>query len=74
MWCLGTWFSSRLSSGRFAVGLNDHKGLYHPKWFYDSMKCGRAWKPVNRNFNKEQNLEESKIIIYPDKISLADSG
>jgi len=37
MWYLRTWFNSGLGSVRFVVGLNDRKGLFQPKWFYDSI-------------------------------------
>ena len=37
MWHLGTWFSGGLGSGRFTVGLDDLKGLFQPKQFYDSI-------------------------------------
>ena len=37
MWCLGTWFSGGLGSARLTVGLDDLKGLFQPKLFYDSM-------------------------------------
>ena len=38
MWHLGTWFSGGLGSVRFMVGLDDLKGLFQPKRFYDSMR------------------------------------
>ena len=31
------WFSGGLGSVRFVVGLEDLKGLFHPKWFYDCL-------------------------------------
>ena len=37
MWCLGTWFSGGLGSVTFKVGLDDLKGLFQPKLFYESM-------------------------------------
>jgi len=37
MQCSGTWFSGGLGSARLMVGLDDLKGLFHPKWFYDSV-------------------------------------
>ena len=37
MWCLGTWFSGGLGSIRLTLGLDDLKGPFQPKWFYDSM-------------------------------------
>lgn len=37
MWCLRTWFSDWLGSDRLTVGLDDHGGLFKPKWFCDSM-------------------------------------
>ncbi|KAK4815132.1 hypothetical protein QYF61_017573, partial [Mycteria americana] len=37
MWCLGTWFSGGLGSARLTVGLDDLKGLFQSKQFYDSM-------------------------------------
>jgi len=37
MWCLGTQFSGVLGSVRLTVGLNDLRGPFQPKWFYDSM-------------------------------------
>lgn len=39
MWmcCLETWFSGGLDSARLTIGLDDHKDLFWPKWFYDSM-------------------------------------
>ena len=36
MWHLWTWFSGGLGSVRFMVGLDDLKGLFQPKWLYDS--------------------------------------
>ena len=36
MWCLGTWLSGGLGSVRLTVGLDDLKGLFQPKQFYDS--------------------------------------
>ena len=36
MWCLGTWFSGGLGSAGLTVGLDDLKGLFQPKRFYDS--------------------------------------
>jgi len=41
MWCLGTWSSGGLGTVRFVVGL-DLKGLFQPKWFYDSI-CVHVW-------------------------------
>ena len=38
MWCLGTWFSGGLGSVRFTVGLDDLKGIFEPKRFYDSLR------------------------------------
>ncbi|KAK4830495.1 hypothetical protein QYF61_011408 [Mycteria americana] len=35
MWCLGTWCSGGLGSVRLMVGLDDLKGLFQPKRFYD---------------------------------------
>lgn len=32
---LGTWFSGELSSAELMVRLNDLKGLFQPKQFYD---------------------------------------
>ena len=51
MWCLGTWFSGGLGSARLKVGLDDLKGLFQPKQFYDSMDgaspCLPAdWSPI----------------------------
>lgn len=37
MRCLGTWFSSGLGSVRLIVGLNDPKGLFQTKRFYNSV-------------------------------------
>ena len=37
MWHLGTWFSGGVGSVRLSVGLNDLKGLFQSKLFYDSM-------------------------------------
>jgi len=37
MWHAGTWFSGRLGSVRFMVGLDDLQGLFQLKYFYDSM-------------------------------------
>jgi len=37
MWCLGTWFSDGLGSARFVIGLDDLKGLFQHKRFYDSV-------------------------------------
>ena len=37
MWHLGMWFSGGLGSVRVMVGLNDIKGLFQPKLFYDSI-------------------------------------
>jgi len=37
VWCLGMWFSGGLGGVRLMVGLNDLKGLFHPKRFYDSL-------------------------------------
>ncbi|KAK4811143.1 hypothetical protein QYF61_019774 [Mycteria americana] len=37
MKCLGTWYSGGLGSARLTVGLDDLKGLFQPKRFYDSM-------------------------------------
>ena len=37
MWHLGTWFGGGLGSVTLVVGLHDLKGLFQPKWFYDSM-------------------------------------
>ena len=37
MWHLGTWFSGGLGRIRFMTRLNDLKGLFQTKWFYDSM-------------------------------------
>jgi len=37
MWHLGTWFSGGLGSVRLTVGLDDFKGLFQPKRFYDCM-------------------------------------
>lgn len=34
---LGTWFSGGLGSATLMVGLDDLKGLFHPKQFDDSM-------------------------------------
>ncbi|KAK4832564.1 hypothetical protein QYF61_024064 [Mycteria americana] len=38
MWCSGTWFSGGLGSVGFMVGLDDLKGLFQPKRFYDSKR------------------------------------
>jgi len=38
MWHLGTWFSGGLGSVRFTVGLDDLKGLFQPKLFYDYLR------------------------------------
>ena len=38
MWCLGTWFSGGLGSVTLMVGLDDLKGLFQPKRFYDSVR------------------------------------
>ena len=40
MWHLGTWFSGGLGSARVMVGLDDLKGLFQPKRFYDSVFSG----------------------------------
>lgn len=37
MWYLGTWVSGGLVSARLTVALNDFKGLFLPKQFYDPM-------------------------------------
>lgn len=37
IWCFGTQFSGGFSSVRLMVGLNDLRGLFQPKYFYDSM-------------------------------------
>lgn len=37
MWCLGTWFSGALGSAGLTVELEDPKGLFQPKRFYDSV-------------------------------------
>ena len=37
MWRLGTWFRGGLGSVRLMVGLDDLKGLFQPKRFYESM-------------------------------------
>jgi len=37
MCCLGSWFSGGLGSVRLTVGLDDLKGLFQPKQFYDSI-------------------------------------
>jgi len=34
------WFSGRLGSARFTVGLDDLKDLFQPKQFYDSIHYG----------------------------------
>jgi len=36
MWYLGIWFSGGLGSVRLMVGLNDLKGPFQSKWFYNS--------------------------------------
>lgn len=38
MWLLSIWVSGGFSSIRFTVEPDNPKGLFHPKWFYDSMK------------------------------------
>jgi len=40
-WHLGTWFSGGLDSVRLEYGLNDLKGLFQPKLFYDSIYKSR---------------------------------
>lgn len=35
-WCSGTWFSGGLGRVRLMVLLYDLKGLFQPKWFWDS--------------------------------------
>lgn len=37
MWRLGTCFIGGIGSGRFVVGLDDFKGPFQPKCFYDSI-------------------------------------
>ena len=39
---LGTWFSGGLGSVRFTLGLNDLKGLFQPKRFYNPMIISEA--------------------------------
>lgn len=38
MSCIGTWLSSGLGSIRLMVGLDDLKGLFQPKQFYNSVE------------------------------------
>ena len=45
MWCLGTWFRGGLGSVWLTVRLDDFKGLFQPKLFYDSMNYfAKAWE------------------------------
>ena len=50
MWHLGTWFSGGLGSVRFMVGLDDLKGLFQSKWFYDSKGLGTRIAASARGF------------------------
>lgn len=38
MWHLGTWSSGGLGSVTFIVGLDDLKGFFQSKLFYDSLE------------------------------------
>ena len=51
MWHLGTWFSGGLGNVRLTVGLDDLKGLFQSKRFYDSSRDGLEylvpfWPPM----------------------------
>lgn len=37
MWYLGTWFSGSPGRARLVVGLDDLRGLFQPKWSYESV-------------------------------------
>lgn len=49
---LRTWFSGGLGSVRLIVGLNDLKGIFQPKLFYNSLK-------KHNNYEKEE-IEEGE--------------
>jgi len=38
MWHLGPWLSDGLGAVRFTIGLDDLKGLFQSKWFYETMQ------------------------------------
>lgn len=42
MWRSGAWFSGGCGSARLMVGLGDHKGLFQPQWFHDSVALCKA--------------------------------
>ena len=49
MWCLGTWFTGGLGSAQLTVGLDDLKGLFQPKQFYDSI-CSSAMDLIHMTY------------------------
>ena len=55
----GTWFSGGLGSVRLTVGLDDLKGLFQPKRFYDSKLSSNLYQHCSCQKHVGAHLSES---------------
>jgi len=65
MWYLGTWFSGGLGSVSLMLGLDDLKGFFQPKLFYDSMG-GHLQFQVLLLLGKQQQMYNNSSDVYED--------